>query len=84
MASLALDLLLGEQGYQRASGNPLVVAERGLSIVTPDSTPARAADIPSVDRLSNDTVFAPLLAHYARTRSPPYCASNWRSCVGAA
>jgi len=45
-----------------------VVAERGLSIVTPDSTPARSADIPSVDRLLNDTAFAPLLAHYARTQ----------------
>jgi len=36
--------------------------------VTPDSTPARAADIPSVDRLLNDAAFAGLLAHYARTQ----------------
>jgi L-seryl-tRNA(Ser) seleniumtransferase len=43
-----------------------VATERELSIVTAGSTPARAADIPSLDRLLNDITFAPLLAHYAR------------------
>jgi L-seryl-tRNA(Ser) seleniumtransferase len=36
--------------------------------VTPDSTPARASDIPSLDRLLTDAVFAPLLTKYARTQ----------------
>ena len=36
--------------------------------MTPDSTPARVSDIPSVDRLLNDAAFAPLLAQYARTQ----------------
>jgi L-seryl-tRNA(Ser) seleniumtransferase len=38
------------------------------SVVTPDSTPARASDIPSLDRLLTDAVFAPLLTKYARTQ----------------
>ncbi len=45
-----------------------MVAERDLNIVTPDSTQVRATDIPSLDRLLNDTAFATLLAHYARTQ----------------
>jgi L-seryl-tRNA(Ser) seleniumtransferase len=36
--------------------------------VTSDSTPAHAPDIPSVDRLLTDPVFAPLLTQYARTQ----------------
>jgi len=36
--------------------------------VTSDSTPARPSDIPSLDRLLTDAVFAPLLAKYARTQ----------------
>ena len=36
--------------------------------MTSDSTPARASDIPSLDRLLNDAVFAPLLTKYARTQ----------------
>jgi len=43
-------------------------AERHRRTVTGDSTPASAADIPSVDRLLNDSAFAPLLAKYARTQ----------------
>ncbi len=43
-------------------------AERQRRTVTADSTPASAADIPSVDRLLNDSAFAPLLARYARTQ----------------
>jgi L-seryl-tRNA(Ser) seleniumtransferase len=35
--------------------------------VTPDSTPARTSDIPSLDRLLNDTAFAPSLAQHGRT-----------------
>ncbi|MGO9933100.1 MAG: L-seryl-tRNA(Sec) selenium transferase [Steroidobacteraceae bacterium] len=42
-------------------------AERDRRIVSADP-PARASDIPSLDRLLNDTVFAPLLARYARTQ----------------
>jgi L-seryl-tRNA(Ser) seleniumtransferase len=45
-----------------------VAAEHDLSGVTSDSTPARASDIPSLDRLLSDAVFAPLLAKYARTQ----------------
>jgi L-seryl-tRNA(Ser) seleniumtransferase len=45
-----------------------VAAEHDLNVVTPDSAPARASDIPSVDRLLTDAVFAPLLAKYARTQ----------------
>ena len=36
--------------------------------MTPDSTPARATDIPALDRLLNDPAFAPLMAQYARTQ----------------
>jgi L-seryl-tRNA(Ser) seleniumtransferase len=36
--------------------------------VSPDSTPARATDIPSLDRLLNDPAFAPLIARHARTQ----------------
>jgi L-seryl-tRNA(Ser) seleniumtransferase len=42
-------------------------AERHRRTVTAE-TPASAADIPSVDRLLNDSAFAPLLARYARTQ----------------
>jgi L-seryl-tRNA(Ser) seleniumtransferase len=45
-----------------------VAAEHDLSTVTADSTPARASDIPSLDRLLTDAVFAPLLTKYARTQ----------------
>jgi L-seryl-tRNA(Ser) seleniumtransferase len=45
-----------------------VATEHDLSAVTADSTPARASDIPSLDRLLNDAVFAPLLTEYARTQ----------------
>jgi L-seryl-tRNA(Ser) seleniumtransferase len=45
-----------------------VAAEHELSVVTSDSTPARASDIPSLDRLLADAVFAPLLTKYARTQ----------------
>jgi L-seryl-tRNA(Ser) seleniumtransferase len=45
-----------------------VDAERDRSTVTADSTLAGAADIPSLDRLLNKAVFAPLLAQYARTQ----------------
>jgi L-seryl-tRNA(Ser) seleniumtransferase len=45
-----------------------VAAEHELSVVTSDSTPARASDIPSLDRLLTDAVFAPLLTSYARTQ----------------
>jgi L-seryl-tRNA(Ser) seleniumtransferase len=45
-----------------------VAAEHDLSAVTPNSTPARASDIPSLDRLLNDAAFAPLLTKYARTQ----------------
>jgi L-seryl-tRNA(Ser) seleniumtransferase len=44
-----------------------VAAEHDLSVVTPDSPPARASDIPSLDRLLTDAAFAPLLTKYART-----------------
>ena len=43
-------------------------AEPDYSAVTADSTLARAADIPSLDRLLNDSAFAPLLVLYARTQ----------------
>jgi L-seryl-tRNA(Ser) seleniumtransferase len=43
-------------------------AERDRRLVTPDSTPASAADIPSLDRLLNDHAFAKLLAQFARTQ----------------
>src|ERR1700693_5401585 len=36
--------------------------------MTSDSTPARASDIPSLDRLLNDAVFTSLLTKYARTQ----------------
>jgi L-seryl-tRNA(Ser) seleniumtransferase len=36
--------------------------------VPSDSTPARAADIPSLDRLLNDVDFAPSLTRYSRTQ----------------
>ena len=45
-----------------------MAAERDIKFVIPDSTPARATDIPSLDRLLNDPTFAPLIAHYARTQ----------------
>jgi L-seryl-tRNA(Ser) seleniumtransferase len=45
-----------------------VAAEHELSVVTPDSTRARASDIPSLDRLLTDDVFTPLLTKYARTQ----------------
>jgi L-seryl-tRNA(Ser) seleniumtransferase len=45
-----------------------VDAERHRGTVIVDSTRASAADIPSVDRLLNDTAFAPLLARFARTQ----------------
>jgi L-seryl-tRNA(Ser) seleniumtransferase len=45
-----------------------VVAEHDLSAVSSHSTPAQASDIPSLDRLLNDPVFAPLLTKYARTQ----------------
>jgi L-seryl-tRNA(Ser) seleniumtransferase len=45
-----------------------VAAEHDLSTVPAASTPARASDIPSLDRLLTDTVFAPLLTRYARTQ----------------
>jgi L-seryl-tRNA(Ser) seleniumtransferase len=45
-----------------------VAAEHDLSGVAADSTPARASDIPSLDRLLTDPVFAPLLTRYARTQ----------------
>jgi L-seryl-tRNA(Ser) seleniumtransferase len=49
-----------------------VAAEHDLSAVRSDSvpTPARASasDIPSLDRLLNDSAFAPLLTKYARTQ----------------
>jgi L-seryl-tRNA(Ser) seleniumtransferase len=45
-----------------------VAADHELSVVTSDSTPARASDIPSLDRLLTDAVFAPLLTTYARTQ----------------
>jgi len=49
-----------------------VAAEHDLSAVRSDSAPvpasASASDIPSLDRLLNDPVFAPLLAKYARTQ----------------
>lgn len=43
-------------------------AERDHSIVSADSTPASASDIPSLDRLLNDAAVAPLVARYARTQ----------------
>jgi hypothetical protein len=52
-----------------------VAAERDIKFVIPDSTPARATDIPSLDRLLNDPTFAPLIA--------PHCAANWSNCDGA-
>ena len=45
-----------------------MAAKHELSVVTSDSTPARASDIPSLDRLLTDAVFAPLLTNYARTQ----------------
>jgi L-seryl-tRNA(Ser) seleniumtransferase len=45
-----------------------VAAEHDLSTVTAASTPARASDIPSLDRLLSDAVFDPLLTEYARTQ----------------
>jgi L-seryl-tRNA(Ser) seleniumtransferase len=42
--------------------------ERDRRLVTPDSTPASAADIPSLDRLLNDNAFATLLAQFARAQ----------------
>jgi L-seryl-tRNA(Ser) seleniumtransferase len=36
--------------------------------VPSDSTPARAADIPSLDRLLNEVDFAPALMRYSRTQ----------------
>ena len=45
-----------------------MAAEHDLNTVTADSTPARASDIPSLDRLLADGAFAPLLTKYARTQ----------------
>jgi L-seryl-tRNA(Ser) seleniumtransferase len=45
-----------------------VAAEHDLSAVTSDSTPARASDIPSLDRLLNDAAFTSLLTKYARSQ----------------
>jgi L-seryl-tRNA(Ser) seleniumtransferase len=45
-----------------------VATEHELSVVISDSTPARASDIPSLDRLLSDAAFAPLLTKYARTQ----------------
>jgi L-seryl-tRNA(Ser) seleniumtransferase len=45
-----------------------VATEHDLSVVTSASRPTRASDIPSLDRLLNDPVFAPLLTKYARTQ----------------
>jgi L-seryl-tRNA(Ser) seleniumtransferase len=45
-----------------------VAAEHDLNTLTADSTPARASDIPSLDRLLADGAFAPLLTKYARTQ----------------
>ncbi len=49
-----------------------MAAEHDLIAVGSDSTPtpapAHASDIPSLDRLLNDTAFAPLLTRYARTQ----------------
>jgi L-seryl-tRNA(Ser) seleniumtransferase len=45
-----------------------VAAEHDLNTVTADSPPARASNIPSLDRLLNDTAFGPLLTKYARTQ----------------
>ena len=69
LASLALDLLLGEQGYHRASSNPLLWLPNATGHREPRIV-ARAghADIPSLDRLLNDGAFAALLARYSRTQ----------------
>jgi L-seryl-tRNA(Ser) seleniumtransferase len=45
-----------------------VATEHELSVVVSGSAPARASDIPSLDRLLSDAVFAPLLTKYARTQ----------------
>jgi L-seryl-tRNA(Ser) seleniumtransferase len=47
-----------------------VATEHDLSVAGFDSAPApaRASDIPSLDRLLTDPVFAPLLTKYARTQ----------------
>jgi L-seryl-tRNA(Ser) seleniumtransferase len=45
-----------------------VATEHDLRVAGFDSAPARAADIPSLDRLLTDPAFAPLLAKYARTQ----------------
>ncbi|HEY4446690.1 MAG TPA: L-seryl-tRNA(Sec) selenium transferase, partial [Steroidobacteraceae bacterium] len=45
-----------------------MATEHDLSVVSSDSRPTRASDIPSLDRLLNDPVFAPLLTKYARTQ----------------
>ena len=45
-----------------------MAAENDLSTVTSDATRARASDIPSLDRLLTDPVFAPLLTKHARTQ----------------
>jgi L-seryl-tRNA(Ser) seleniumtransferase len=45
-----------------------VAAGHDLSTVTAASTPARASDIPSLDRLLSDAVFDSLLTEYARTQ----------------
>ena len=44
-----------------------MATEHDLRVAGSDSAPARAADIPSLDRLLNDPVFAALVAKYART-----------------
>ena len=45
-----------------------MAAEHDLSAGSAASAPARASDIPSLDRLLSDAVFAPLLTEYARTQ----------------
>ena len=45
-----------------------MAAEHDLSAGSAAAAPARASDIPSLDRLLSDAVFAPLLWEYARTQ----------------
>ena len=67
-----LDVLVGEAGYARASGNPAVERHGGRMSAVPSSAGAAQAaavsDIPSLDRLLNADALRPALDAHGRTQ----------------
>ena len=72
LASLMLDVLVGEAGYARASGNPCCGTARRKNERRPSSAGAAQAaavsDIPSLDRLLNADALRPALDAHGRTQ----------------